>query len=171
MIKWCGVFLDEGEASWVMPGREHTFYRGWKRLARYDAGLRLLGIRDAATRIDALGERPEEAILQCLADLGIPKSVWESYFALHLAALPGWTGYIKWRAEEQHQPWQARYPIDLVKYLAVRLFYERELVALRCRELLEIAGHYEAIRSYIDQAPPCALAEASIGGRPIGSLR
>ncbi|GAB1721889.1 MAG: DUF2309 family protein [Nitrospira sp. CR1.1] len=153
MIKWCGVFLDEGEASWVMPGREHTFYRGWKRLARYDAGLRLLGIRDAATRIDALGERPEEAVLQCLADLGIPKSVWESYFALHLAALPGWTGYIKWRAEEQHQPWQARYPIDLVKYLAVRLFYERELVALRCRELLEIAGHYEAIRSYIDQAP------------------
>ena len=51
MIKWCGVFLDEGEASWVMPDRERTFYRAWKRLARYDAGLRLLGIQDAATKM------------------------------------------------------------------------------------------------------------------------
>ena len=153
MIKWCGVFLDEGEASWVMPNREQTFYRAWKRLARYDAGLRLLGIQDAATKIDALGERPEEAVLCCLTDLGIPKSAWESYFALHLSALPGWTGYIKWRSEEQHHPWQVRYPIDLVKYLAVRLFYEREFVEHHCRRSLNRQGQYDAIRAILDQAP------------------
>jgi len=171
MIKWCGVFLDEGEASWVMPDREHTFYRAWKRLARYDAALRLLGIQDAAAKIEALGERPEEAVLHCLADLGIPKSAWESYFALHLSALPGWTGYIKWRAEEQHHPWQARYPIDLVKYLAVRLFYERELVQLPCRDLLGIAGQYEAVRGYIDQFPHAHwLRRQVVAGRLAPSL-
>ena len=153
MIKWCSAFLDEGEASWTMPDRQHTFYRAWKRLARYDASLRLLGVTDAAQKIDALGDRPEEAVLDSLAVMGIPKSAWESYFALHLSAMPGWTGYIKWRSEEQHHPWQARYPVDLVKYLAVRLFYEREFVALHCRQSLDIAGHYDAIRASIEQAP------------------
>ncbi len=153
MIKWCGVFLDEGEASWVMPERQHTFYRSWKRLARFDAGLRLLGVRDAAHKIDAMDDRPEEAVLHSLAVMGIPKPAWEAYFALHLAALPGWTGYIKWRSEEPHYPWQTRYPIDLVKYLAVRLFYEREFVDLQCRQQLGIAGQVDAIRGYIEQAP------------------
>ncbi|MDR4479001.1 MAG: DUF2309 domain-containing protein [Nitrospira sp.] len=153
MIRWCGAFLDEGEASWAMPDREQTFYRAWKRLARYDAGLRLCGVTDAAVKIDALDDRPEMALLHCLAGLGIPKSTWESYFALHLSALPGWTGYIKWRSEEQQHPWQVRYPIDLVKYLAVRMFYEREFVAVRCRQLLDIGGHYDDIRAVIDAAP------------------
>jgi uncharacterized protein YbcC (UPF0753/DUF2309 family) len=153
MIKWCSVFLDEGEASWTMPERQHTFYRAWKRLARYDASLRLLGVADAAQKIDALGDRPEEGVLHSLTAMGIPKPAWESYFALHLAALPGWTGYIKWRSEEPHYPWQARYPIDLVKYLAVRLFYEREFVDLQCRQRLNIAGQVDAIRGHIEQAP------------------
>lgn len=153
MIKWCGAFLDEGEASWTMPDRQQTFYRAWKRLVRYDASLRLLGVTDVAQKIDALGDRPEEAVLDSLSVMGIPKSAWESYFALHLSALPGWTGYIKWRSEEQHHPWQARYPVDLVKYLAVRLFYEREFVALHCRRLLDIPGHYDAVRASIEQAP------------------
>ena len=153
MIKWCSVFLDEGEASWSMPDREHTFYRSWKRLARYDAGWRLLGVREVAKKLDALDDLPDEAVLQSLELMGIPKSAHESYCALHLAALPGWTGYIKWRSEDQGHPWQVQYPIDLVKYLAVRLFYERELVELACRKRLEFGGTYEAIRGYIEQAP------------------
>jgi uncharacterized protein YbcC (UPF0753/DUF2309 family) len=153
LVKWCSAFLDEGEAAWVMPEREQTFYRAWKRLARYDVSLSLLGVTDVAQKIDALDERPEEAVLQSLARLGIPKSAWESYFALHLAALPGWTGYIKWRSEEHHHPWQSRYPVDLIKYLAVRLFYERELVEIACRRWLKVQGDYESIRAFIQQAP------------------
>ncbi|MBS0170660.1 MAG: DUF2309 domain-containing protein [Nitrospira sp.] len=166
MVKWCGVFLDEGEASWVMPERQHTFYRSWKRLARYDAGLRLLGVTEAAQKIEAMDDRPEEAVLSSLAAMGIPKPAWEAYFALHLAALPGWTGYIKWRSEEPHYPWQTRYPIDLVKYLAVRLFYEREFVDLRCRQRLDMAGHVDAIRGYLEQAPYGHwLRRQLVGGR------
>lgn len=166
LIKWCSVFLDEGEASWVMPRRERTFYRAWKALARYDAALRLLGIKDAGAKIAALDDRPEDALLRHLAAMKIPKPSWEAYFALHLAALPGWTGYIKWRSGEPDYPWQVRYPIDLVKYLAVRLFYERELVTLACQDRLGLDGQHEAIRDDVDRAPHAYwLRRELTGGR------
>ena len=34
--------------------------------------------------------------------------------------------------------WQRAFPIDLIKYMAVRLFYERELVTLACQDKLAI---------------------------------
>ncbi|MDP3599115.1 MAG: DUF2309 domain-containing protein [Nitrospirota bacterium] len=153
MVKWCSAFLDEGEASWSMPGREQTFYRAWKSLAQHDASLRLIGITSAAQKIAALSDRPEEALLESLTILKIPKTAWEEYLSHHLAALPGWTGYIKWRADQSGYPWQQQYPIDLVKYLAVRLFYERELIDRSCRDELGIPGDVDAIRRYMDSYP------------------
>jgi uncharacterized protein len=153
MVKWCSVFLDEGEASWSMPHREQTFYRAWKSLAQYDMTLGLIGIRDAAKKIRALPDRPEDAVLDSLTKLRIPKRAWEEYLSLHLAAMPGWTGYIKWRAHQTGYPWQQQFPIDLVKYLAVRLFYERELVEATCRDRLGAAGNYDEIREYMDCYP------------------
>ena len=73
-------------------------------------------------KIRALPDRPEDAVLDSLTRLRIPKRAWEEYLSLHLAAMPGWTGYIKWRAHQSGYPWQQQFPIDLVKYLAVRLF-------------------------------------------------
>ena len=153
MIKWCSAFLDEGEASWSMPYRGRTFYRAWKALAPQDLTLRLMGMTDAARKIAGLSDRPDDAVLESLAVLRIPKPAWQDYLTCHLAALPGWTGFIKWRSAEPHYPWQQQYPIDLVKYLAVRLFYERELVDRAGRKSLGIAGHYEALREFMDGAP------------------
>lgn len=169
MIKWCSAFLDEGEASWAMPYRELTFYRAWKKLAPYDAALPLLGITGASAKIAALADRPEEGLLASLQHMKIPKSSWESYLALHLAALPGWAGYIKWRSDETHHPWQTQYPIDLVKYLAVRLFYERELVETLCATRLGVAGNHEALVAYMTQAPYAywAQREHAAGRLPV----
>ena len=153
MVKWCSVFLDEGETSWSMPHRDQTFYGAWTFLAQHDVTLRLVGIRDAPKKIRALPERPEDAVLDSLTRLRIPKRAWEEYLSLHLAAMPGWTGYIKWRAHQSGYPWQQQFPIDLVKYLAVRLFYERELVEATCRDRLGIAGNYDDIRAYMDNYP------------------
>lgn len=149
MVKWCASFMDEGESTWSMPDREQSFYRAWKSLVQEDLSLRFLGIRDAAEKIAALPDRPEDALLGCLTSLNIPKSAWEEYLAQHLATMPGWTGYIKWRSNQSDYPWQQQYPIDLVMYLAVRLFYERELVEQSCREILGIAGDSQAIREYM----------------------
>ena len=161
MVKWCSVFLDEGETSWSMPHRDQTFYGAWTFLAQHDVTLRLVGIRDAPKKIRALPERPEDAVLDSLTRLRIPKRAWEEYLSLHLAAMPGWTGYIKWRAHQSGYPWQQQFPIDLVKYLAVRLFYERELVEATCRDRLGIAGNYDDIRAYMDNYPTGIGCDAS----------
>jgi uncharacterized protein YbcC (UPF0753/DUF2309 family) len=153
LIKWCSAFLDEGEAGWAMPHRDQKFFRAWKSLAQYDGVFRCLGIKQAGQRIRALPDRTEDAVLDSLGRLTLPKPVWEEYLSLHLAALPGWTGYIKWRSNQDNDAWQQQFPIDLVKYLAVRLFYERELVEHACRTQLGIGGTYDDIRTFMDEFP------------------
>jgi uncharacterized protein YbcC (UPF0753/DUF2309 family) len=153
MIKWCVAFCDEGEAAWSMPHREETFFRAWKHSAQHDWTFSLLGIRQQAEKIRALSDRPEDALLQLLHTMRIPVALWQEYLSLHLAALPGWSGYIKWRADQTSDPWQDAYRIDLVKYLAVRLFYERELVVLACRSALGCPGDFQAIQAYSRQFP------------------
>ncbi len=153
LITWCAAFCDEGEAAWPMPGREHTFFRAWKTAAQYDLGLSLIGIERASEKISALSDRPEDVILESLNRLKIPAAAWEAYLSRHVAALPGWAGFIKWRAEQTAYPWQEAYRIDLVKYLAVRLFYEQELVAVSCRNILKCSGDVEAIQDYARQFP------------------
>ena len=165
LVKWASAFLDEGEVGWSMPYRDRTFYRAWKSLAQYDATFRLIGIDSATEKIRALPDRPEDALLDHLAALAIPKSAWESYLSLHLASLPGWVGYIKWRATQPTHPWQQEYPIDPVKFLAVRLFYERELVAVACERHLGIAGRFSAIRTFMDdQAAAYRLRRGWVAG-------
>ncbi|HEX2056503.1 MAG TPA: DUF2309 domain-containing protein [Nitrospiraceae bacterium] len=171
MVKWCSAFLDEGEANWAMPQREETFYRAWKALAEHDFTLRLIGIREPAAAVRALPYRSEDAVLDSLTGMGIPKDIWEPYLSLHLVALPGWAGYIKWRANQHDDPWQQAFRIDLVKYAAVRLFYERHLVDAACRRHLGIAGHREALQGYMEQhAFAYRLRRAWVAGLVPGSM-
>lgn len=172
MIKWCAAFCDEGEAAWPMPKREETFFRAWKAAARYDFNLSLLGIRQAASKIEALSDRPEDVLLESLERLQIPHSAWQQYLSRHLAALPGWAGLIKWREDEDAHPWQASYRIDLVKYLAVRLFYERELVANACRTSLGCEGTASALREHEERFPYTLwFRRASVSGELPSNLR
>ncbi|MGH7165006.1 MAG: putative inorganic carbon transporter subunit DabA, partial [Nitrospiraceae bacterium] len=51
-------------------------------------------------------------------------------------------------------------------YLAIRLFYERELVGQGCREELGIEGTFEAIRSYMESHPLAyQLRQERVAGR------
>ncbi|TAJ97343.1 MAG: DUF2309 family protein, partial [Candidatus Manganitrophaceae bacterium] len=134
MIKWCGAFLDEGQAPWPMPGREKGFYLAWKSLAALE--LSPCGIPLSQRKIAALPEEPEAALFESLTTLGIPHDTWQEYLSLHLAALPGWTGFIKWRSDQTEYDWQQAYPADLIQYLAVRIWYVRELVEKACQEHL-----------------------------------
>ena len=151
LIKWCGGFLDEGHAPWPMPLREKTFYGGWKALARDDRSGPLLGIPQWQSKIQHLPNRPEDTIVECLETMAIPHDLWIDYLTMHLAQMSGWAGFIKWRSEQSDYEWQNAYRIDPVKYLAVRLFYEKELVALACQEYLGIKGSQASILSYINQ--------------------
>ena len=111
MVKWLMVFLDEGLAEWQMPNKEKGFYAAWRKLALYDKEI----------NIDAKKDIPETAAL-ALQNVLAPFSTIEidAIFEYHLAALPGWVGYIKHRQDNQTE-WQKIYPITITDYLAVRL--------------------------------------------------
>ena len=149
LIKWCEGFLDEGHATWPMPGREKGLYLAWKALAAREWSP--VGISESRRKISRLPEYPEDALLESLAALGIPTALRQDYLSLQLTALPGWAGFIKWRAEERDYEWQQAYPVGLVKYLAIRLWYVRELVQKACQEELGIDGHYQAVTEYLQR--------------------
>ncbi len=147
MIKWCSAFLDEGHAAWAMPDRSEGLYQAWRRLAVHEWSL--LGIADSRRKIAALPDHPEDALLESLDVLGIPPELQQDYLSLQLTALPGWAGFIKWRGEERDYPWQQVHPVGLVKFLAIRLWYARELVQAACRDFLDIPGRFDEIMAYM----------------------
>ncbi len=112
LTKWLAAFLDQGLAEWSMPNREDGFYDAFRSVARYDGE-----IPDAGAVAD-LPDDPVDAIRDRLA--GVPVERWAATFEAHLAALPGWTGLLKRRADDGGA-WQSAYPITLSGYLAVRL--------------------------------------------------
>ena len=147
LIKWCEAFLDEGHAAWPMPGREKGLYGAWKALAAQEWSP--CGIAESGRKISRLPDYPEDALLESLDALAIPAELRQDYLSLQLTALPGWAGFIKWRAEEREYAWQQAYPVGLVKYLAIRLWYAHELVQQACHEELGIDGQYRAVTGYM----------------------
>ena len=149
MIKWCEAFLDEGHATWAMPQREKGFYGAWKFLAQREWSP--CGIENSSDKLARLPVRAEDAVLQSLSALGIDGEAWGNYLALHLASLPGWAGFIKWRADQSEYAWQTAYPIDLAQYLAVRLWYECELVQDAYRKKLGGDRSIAAIKAELEE--------------------
>ncbi|GAB6880338.1 DUF2309 domain-containing protein [Halorubrum gandharaense] len=117
--KWLAAFLDEGRAGWPMPNREEGFYAAWRTLAPYDDEVP--GVRQPSD----LPENATEALERALHDH--PEPQWEAIFEHHLAALPGWTGFVKRRATDGHGPWKEAAPISLADLLAVRLTLSDQL--------------------------------------------
>jgi uncharacterized protein YbcC (UPF0753/DUF2309 family) len=147
MIKWSAAFLDEGHATWGMPHRERGFYSAWKFLAQREWSP--CGIERSCEKIARLPEHAEDALLESLDAMKIGSDLLQDYLSLHLAALAGWAGFIKWRADQSEYEWQRAYPMDLVQYLAVRLWYERELVQGVCSIRLGVDGNVDALRPAI----------------------
>ncbi|MBX9771112.1 MAG: DUF2309 domain-containing protein, partial [Candidatus Obscuribacterales bacterium] len=153
LTKWSAAFVDEGQAAWEMPGRDKTLYGTWKHLSLLGPGPQGCESRAWRVTLEALPENPEDCILEVLDDLGIAEAQHQEYFALHLSALPGWSAFIKWRAEHSGHQWQQVYPADLTHYLAIRLVYERQLVRQVCRQRLDIEATCSTIRSYMESNP------------------
>lgn len=118
LIKWCQVFLDDGQATIKMPDRKKGFYGAWRLLAPFDEHLHL------AKNKGWLADLPleaEEAILYALKRLEVTQDQIENYLKYALLELPGWAGYIKWRADWQDPSRGLKNPITLTDFLAVRL--------------------------------------------------
>ncbi|PTX43725.1 hypothetical protein C8P64_2257 [Christiangramia gaetbulicola] len=117
MAKWMGSFMDEGMAEWPMPNRELGFYKAWRKLAKYDDDFKV----DKNSKIPETSEEAISIVLKGLSEEDLLKT-----FIHHLAALPGWTGYINYRIASGSF-WQEKYPISLQDYLGVRLWLAKLL--------------------------------------------
>lgn len=122
MIKWCKLFLDEGQAAWGMPFRESGFYCAWRKLACHDPSLS----RAERVRIKQTPANAEDALKQALLNLGVPRPDMERYLEEHLIALPGWAGMLLWRSRKSGQGHRL-----LTEYLAIRLSLEWAMIAPR----------------------------------------
>ncbi|WP_439152536.1 DUF2309 domain-containing protein [Winogradskyella sp.] len=117
MSKWLSSFMDEGIAEWQMPDKSEGFYSAWRKLAKYDNDLNI-------KKTSSIPKTSLEALEIVLAE--VSKDNYESVFRFHLAALPGWTGYINHR-NHYNSPWQEAFPITIQDYLAVRLWIAKNL--------------------------------------------
>jgi hypothetical protein len=55
--------------------------------------------------------------------------------------------------DQNDYEWQQAYPTDLTQYLAVRLWYERELVEKNCLKELGVSGNFDTISAYMKNQP------------------
>lgn len=119
MTKWLSAFMDEGLAEWDMPSKNEGFYNAWRKLAKYDNELPKIVRNDIPkTNLEAI-----KIVLEEFA-----KEDYTNIFTYHLAALPGWTGYINHRTAS-NSDWQEAYPITMIDYLAVRLYVAKMIGA------------------------------------------
>jgi uncharacterized protein YbcC (UPF0753/DUF2309 family) len=153
VIKACLDFFDEGQSVWGVPGRERGFFPAWRDVARRD--LRLLIHGRASGRLLAEEADPEAVVASILADLGIPEEHWQATILRELTHLHGWAGFVRFRQQAPGYYWAARFPADLVDFLAVRLVVERILVL-------------EAARRHRSPADAQALAEL-VAADPAGA--
>ena len=164
MIRWCAAFLDEGLAGWPMPDRERGLYDAWRTLAERDLTFMFMGLRNVAQKIRQLPPDPEGTVILILRTMGIPEEHWAGYLTLHLGDLPGWAGMVKWREGHPDYEMQERFPINLTQYLAVRLFYEVEIVSALCRSEWGIEGTIPALHRYFQAHPEEYFARSEVAG-------
>ena len=136
LIRFCAAFLDQGVASWVMPGRDRGM---WESFAELYAGR--LGPRQAwcerlpqALR-EASGMAADECVVRELDQLGIPDEHREAFITQSLLALRGWAGMIRQFEERPDRTPVAAVPARLVDFLAVRLVCDRVATEWAARRL------------------------------------
>ena len=108
-IEYVSRFLDEDQTTLNMPNRDRGMFEAFKLFENFQYN------KDASTFV-------EEAMQKLQV-----KDV-ESYLTTHLLKLHGWAGFIKYRSEDTNYLAQRRHPASLIEYMAVRLYYELEVL-------------------------------------------
>lgn len=140
VITYLGGFFGDGQASWSMPGRERGLFAAWHALAPHTPGLP----RRTRALLRTVADRPADALLSALAQLGVPDSERVEYLRCHLASLPGWTARVIGRPDDT-----ARQLGGLLEYLALRVSVESAFLAPQHQG----ATAYEAAGAGPVQAP------------------
>ena len=152
LIRFCGVFLDQGYADWPLPDRDQGLYHAFLSLysqPHHGPNLWMLGLSKELRSLKHEQTSAEESIDESLDLLGIAEKDREEFITETLLRLRGWAGMVR-QMEVTGQ--QAVRPVPqrtLIEFLAIRLLLERRAIAHVGRESLGKSG---SIRSILEQA-------------------
>lgn len=124
-IKWLQVFFDENQALFKMPLKGHGLYRSVKKMLMFD--------KVGKANKKWLQELPDsylKTIKICLVKLNVASSDIEILLTVLIAALPGWSAFIKQKAESENSL--------LLEYLALRLI----LTCITTDDYLQIVTNF-----------------------------
>ncbi len=148
MIGLCSSFLDEGLAAWHLPGRALGFYETWRNLVLHDRTFDFDGLSGWRDDVPHMPVTAVDAVITQLQSLGIPEENWPDYCGRVLVNLKGWAGMVFWRQLNASYTQQQAHPIDVMQYLAVRLFYQNLLVDQACRNHWQTRPGIQNLQQY-----------------------
>ena len=117
---WCAAYLDEGQATWSLPGREHGLLSAWRDLALLDPDLSRPE-RQALAALLADLPRDGNAALADL--LNRAEQAPQEHLLAHMARIPGWVGYLRWKATHPDARQIHRAKNAITDLMVIRLCY------------------------------------------------
>lgn len=110
LTRWCRAALAPEAAAWPVPVDELGFYGAWRAVASVDPSIP----RSARRRIKEAPAAADAALAAALEATGLPAADRADALRRELARTPGWTAYVRWRAQTSGD-------VEIVDLLAVRL--------------------------------------------------
>lgn len=115
-LKFCCIFFDAGQASWIFPFKDLDLFPAWKKYISS-------GHSPIKTITGDLSDNPLQAITQLVTLLKITEEELPQYFANILLSLIGWSSFIKWIESHPNNPFIDR-QASLASIVAIWLCYE-----------------------------------------------
>jgi uncharacterized protein len=160
---WASGFFDQGQALWAAQSA-HSAYAAWRAVATHDLTPEIAGLRGFAQSVADAPTNAEDAIIECVARLGLSEAALESYFHRLLTSLGGWGQLARYRL------WQAELSGGtdpaVTELLAIRLMWEAALLgnygsALDPQWQTAIAAYAEPVAATPEGVVDTILQEAA----------
>lgn len=157
LIPFAAAFVDQGAASWKLPGRELGFWKCFAGLFRETGGNPLRWIDPLGgelRRIEEEGLTPADVIAESIDAFGITDAQTTEFLTRTLVALKGLGGML-WQLEVRAD--RVPYPVaegNLVEFLAVRLLLDRLAATSVARETLGYKGPLSGLGEFIAKSIP-----------------
>lgn len=154
--KHCAAHYDEGQAAWPSPWKHLPLYQAWRESLRYDRQMEQLGLSGFRQKVAELAESPEEAILQLLEQLQVPRNLWEKVLLCQAFSIPGWCGWVKHQVEKGNA---SERTADLVGLLAIKLAYDAALA-----DVFSVHVNWDAIArsGHLELAKPASIEDTKL---------
>lgn len=160
---WAAGYFDQGQALWA-GAQARGAYSAWRIVATHDLTPEIVGLAGFSQSVADAPTTAEDALIKCVARLGLTESALESYFHRLLASLGGWAQvarYRLWQAELSGQT-----DASVTDLLAIRITWEVALLrqygpSLKRQWQVAVNNYSEPVSATPDDCVDAILQEAT----------